>query len=70
MGIDLTSLVSDRDLVQQQEGRGIVLHDLRDKKTKLGVAKPTKPVAVAALKPAAAPKRRLVNSVFNLAQQN
>lgn len=68
--VEYLNSVSLLDLVQQQEGRGIVLHDLRDKKTKLGVAKPTKPVAVVALKPAAAPKRRLVNSVFNLAQQN
>ena len=68
--VEYLNSVSLLDLVQQQEGRGVVLHDLRDKKTKLGVAKPTKPVAVDVLKPATAPKRRLVNSVFNLAQQN
>ena len=56
--------------MQQQEGRGVVLHDLRDKKIKVNVAKPSKSAPAQALKPEAAPKRHIVNSVFNLAGQN
>ncbi len=68
--VEYLNSVSLRDLMQQQEGRGVVLHDLRDKKIKLNVAKPSKLAPAKTLKPEVAPKRHIVNSVFNLAGQN
>lgn len=66
--VEYLSSVSLRDLVQQQSERGVVLHDLRSKKIKNEGVKAEKPAsAVAAIKEDA-PKRPLVNSVFNLAQ--
>jgi Rrf2 family iron-sulfur cluster assembly transcriptional regulator len=66
--VEYLSSVSLRDLVQQQSERGVVLHDLRSKKIKIEGVKAEKPAsAVAAIKEDA-PKRPLVNSVFNLAQ--
>jgi Rrf2 family iron-sulfur cluster assembly transcriptional regulator len=68
--VEYLSSVSLRDLVHQQEGRGIVLHDLRPKKLKLEGARLNKSASTTALKKEAAPKQTLVNSVFNLAQQS
>jgi Rrf2 family iron-sulfur cluster assembly transcriptional regulator len=68
--VEYLSSVSLRDLVQQQSGRGIVLHDLRPKKLKTENIKAEKPVSAVAAVKEAAPKRPLVNSVFNLAQQS
>ncbi|MBU3543892.1 MAG: Fe-S cluster assembly transcription factor [Betaproteobacteria bacterium] len=68
--VDYLSSVSLRDLVQQQEGRGIVLHDLRHKKIKIEGVKSEKTAPVVAAKKEVAPKKPLVNSVFNLAQQS
>jgi Rrf2 family transcriptional regulator, iron-sulfur cluster assembly transcription factor len=68
--VDYLSSVSLRDLVQQQEGRGIVLHDLRHKKIKVESVKSQKAAPVLAVKKEIAPKRPLINSVFNLAQQS
>ncbi len=68
--VEYLSSVSLRDLVQQQSGRGIVLHDLRPKKIKTENAKAEKPATAVAAAKEAAPKRPLVNSVFNLAQQS
>jgi Rrf2 family transcriptional regulator, iron-sulfur cluster assembly transcription factor len=68
--VDYLSSVSLRDLVQQQEGRGIVLQDLRHKKIKIESVKSEKTAPVVAAKKEIAPKRPLVNSVFNLAQQS
>ncbi|QWE16031.1 Fe-S cluster assembly transcription factor [Polynucleobacter sp. AP-Nino-20-G2] len=67
--VEYLSSVSLRDLVQQQEGRGVVLHDLRPKKIKTEGLKAEKPAPLVAVKKEIAPKRPLVNSVFNLAQQ-
>ena len=67
--VEYLSSVSLRDLVQQQAGRGIVLHDLRTKKIKTDGVKAEKPAAAVAAAKEVAPKRPLVNSVFNLAQQ-
>ena len=66
--VEYLSSVSLRDLAQQQEGRGIVVHDLRQKKIKIESSKAQKPTAEIAAKKELAPKRPLVNSVFNLAQ--
>ena len=68
--VEYLSSVSLRDLVQQQSGRGIVLHDLRPKKIKTEIAKAEKPATAVAAAKEVAPKRPLVNSVFNLAQQS
>ena len=68
--VEYLSSVSLRDLVQQQSGRGIVLHDLRPKKIKADSVKAEKPTAAVAATKEVAPKRPLVNSVFNLAQQS
>jgi len=68
--VDYLSSVSLRDLVQQQEGRGIVLHDLRHKKIKIEGVKSEKTAPVVVAKKEVAPKKPLVNSVFNLAQQS
>lgn len=68
--VEYLSSVSLRDLVQQQEGRGVVLHDLRPKKIRSDVIKADKTAEVVAAKKEVTAKRPLVNSVFNLAQQN
>lgn len=68
--VEYLSSVSLRDLVQQQSGRGIVLHDLRPKKIKTESVKAEKPASAVAATKEVAPKRPLVNSVFNLAQQS
>jgi Rrf2 family iron-sulfur cluster assembly transcriptional regulator len=68
--VEYLSSVSLRDLVQQQSGRGIVLHDLRPKKIKTDSVKAEKPASAVAAAKEVAPKRPLVNSVFNLAQQS
>ena len=68
--VEYLSSVSLRDLVQQQSGRGIVLHDLRPKKIKADSVKAEKPATAIAATKEVAPKRPLVNSVFNLAQQS
>ena len=68
--VEYLSSVSLRDLVQQQSGRGIVLHDLRPKKIKTDSVKAEKPASPVAAAKEVAPKRPLVNSVFNLAQQS
>ena len=66
--VEYLSSVSLRDLAQQQEGRGMVVHDLRHKKIKVESSKAEKPTTAIAAKKELAPKRPLVNSVFNLAQ--
>ena len=68
--VEYLSSVTLRDLVQQQSGRGIVLHDLRPKKAKTESVKAEKPATAVAATKEVAPKRPLVNSVFNLAQQS
>ncbi len=68
--VEYLSSVSLRDLVQQQAGRGIILHDLRPKKIKTDSVKAAKPTSAVAVAKEVAPKRPLVNSVFNLAQQS
>jgi Rrf2 family iron-sulfur cluster assembly transcriptional regulator len=68
--VEYLSSVSLRDLVHQQSGRGIVLHDLRPKKIKADSVKAAKPAPAVAAKKEDAPKRPLVNSVFNLARQS
>lgn len=68
--VEYLSSVSLRDLVQQQSGRGIVLHDLRPKKIKTESVKAEKPASAVTAAKEVAPKRPLVNSVFNLAQQS
>lgn len=68
--VEYLSSVSLRDLAQQQESRGIVVHDLRQKKIKVESSKAEKPAVAIAAKKEVAPKRPLVNSVFNLAQQS
>jgi Rrf2 family iron-sulfur cluster assembly transcriptional regulator len=68
--VEYLSSVSLKDLVHQQEGRGIVLHDLRPKKIKTEGVKAEKPASAVAAAKEVAPKRPLVNSVFNLAQQS
>jgi len=67
--VEYLSSVSLRDLVQQQEGRGILLHDMRHKKIKVEGVKAEKPMPAIPVKREIAPKRHLVNSVFNLAEQ-
>jgi len=47
-----------------------VLHDLRHKKIKIEGVKSEKTAPVVAAKKEVAPKKPLVNSVFNLAQQS
>ena len=67
--VEYLSSVSLRDLVQQQAGRGIVLQDLRHKKIKAEGVKAEKPASAVATVKEVAPKRALINSVFNLAKQ-
>jgi Rrf2 family iron-sulfur cluster assembly transcriptional regulator len=68
--VEYLSSVSLRDLVQQQAGRGVVLHDLRPKKIKPETVKAGKPASAVAAVKEATPKRALINSVFNLAKQS
>ena len=69
--VEYLSSVTLRDLVEQQSGRGIVIQDMRHKKTKLDSSKPEKQAAATvAAKKEVAPKPPLINSVFNLAQQS
>jgi Rrf2 family iron-sulfur cluster assembly transcriptional regulator len=67
--VEYLSSVSLRDLVHQQEGRGIILQDLRPKKMKIESVRTEKPASSVAATKEVAPKRPLVNSVFNLAKQ-
>ena len=67
--VEYLSSVSLRDLVHQQEGRGIILQDLRPKKMKTENVRAEKPASSVAATKEVAPKRPLVNSVFNLAKQ-
>ena len=62
--VEYLSSVSLRNLVQQQEGRGVVIQD------KVESAKATKPVPALAAKKEVAPKAPLINSVFNLARHS
>ena len=68
--VEYLSSVSLKDLVQQQEWRGIVIQDIRQKKIKVEGAKADKPAPALAVKKEVAPKLPLVNSVFNLARQS
>jgi Rrf2 family transcriptional regulator, iron-sulfur cluster assembly transcription factor len=68
--VEYLSSVSLRNLVQQQEGRGVVIQDMRQKKVKVESAKAEKPVSALAAKKEVAPKAPLINSVFNLARQS
>jgi Rrf2 family iron-sulfur cluster assembly transcriptional regulator len=67
--VEYLSSVSLKDLVYQQEGRGVVLQDLRPKKMKTDSVKAEKPASAVVATKEVAPKRPLVNSVFNLAKQ-
>jgi Rrf2 family iron-sulfur cluster assembly transcriptional regulator len=67
--VEYLDSVSLRDLAKQQEGRGVVIQDLREKKVRIDSIKTKKPATVAATKKDEAPKRPLINSVFNLARQ-
>jgi Rrf2 family iron-sulfur cluster assembly transcriptional regulator len=58
-----------RDLVLQQEGRGIVIQDMRQKKVKVESVKAEKAAPALAVKKEPAPKAPLINSGFNLARQ-
>ena len=68
--VEYLSSVTLKDLVQQQEGRGIVIQDMRQKKIKVESAKAEKTASAVAAKKEVAPKAPLVNSVFNLARQS
>ena len=68
--VEYLSSVTLRDLVLQQEGRGIVIQDMRQKKVKTETARPEKVAPVLAVKKEVAPKAPLINSVFNLARQS
>ena len=68
--VEYLSSVTLKDLVQQQEGRGIVIKDMRQKKIKVESAKAEKIASAVAAKKEVAPKAPLVNSVFNLARQS
>jgi len=68
--VEYLSSVSLRDLAQQQEGRGIVIQDMRQKKIKVESSKAEKSAPVLAAKKEVVPKAPLINSVFNLAQQS
>ncbi len=68
--VEYLSSVSLQDLVLQQEGRGLVIQDMRHKKIKVNSAKVDKSAPALAAKKEVAPKTPLVNSVFNLARQN
>jgi Rrf2 family iron-sulfur cluster assembly transcriptional regulator len=47
----------------------VVIQDLREKKVRVDLIKTKKPATVTANKKDEAPKRPLINSVFNLARQ-
>ena len=68
--VEYLSSVTLRDLVQQQEGRGLIIQDMRPKKVKVENAKAEKPAPAIAAKKEVSAKVPLVNSVFNLARQN
>jgi len=67
--VEYLDSVSLRDLAKQQESRGVVIQDLREKKVRVDSIKTKKLNPVGAAKKAEAPKRPLINSVFNLAKQ-
>jgi len=67
--VEYLDSVSLRDLAKQQESRGVVIQDLREKKVRVEPIKTKKLNPVGAAKKAEAPKRPLINSVFNLAKQ-
>jgi Rrf2 family iron-sulfur cluster assembly transcriptional regulator len=67
--VEYLSSVTLRDLVIQQEGRGIVIQDMRQKKVKAESVKAEKVAPARAVKKEPAPKAPLINSVFNLARQ-
>ncbi len=66
--VEYLSSVSLRDLVLQQESRGVVIQDLREKKIKVEGLKQDKTVIATVAKKEIVPKPHLVNSVFNLAR--
>jgi Rrf2 family iron-sulfur cluster assembly transcriptional regulator len=68
--VEYLSSVTLRDLVLQQEGRGIVIQDMRQKKMKVESAKATKTGPAVTAKKEVAPKAPLINSVFNLARHS
>lgn len=70
--VEYLASVSLRDLVAQQADRGLVIHDLRERKVKVEPIKLMKaaPVALAKKEPSVVAKPHLVNSVFNLARQS
>ncbi len=67
--VEYLDSVSLRDLAKQQESRGVVIQDLREKKVRVDSIKTKKLNPVGAAKKAEAPKRPLINSVFNLVKQ-
>ena len=67
--VEYLDSVSLRDLAKQQEVRGVVIQDLREKKVRVDSIKTKKPATVAVTKKDESPKRPLINSVFNLARQ-
>jgi len=67
--VEYLDSVSLRDLAKQQEGRGVVIQDLREKKVRVDSIKTKKPATVTVTKKDESPKRPLINSVFNLARQ-
>jgi Rrf2 family iron-sulfur cluster assembly transcriptional regulator len=68
--VEYLSSVSLQELVQQQEDRGIVLHDLRQKKPKIESSKFEKPAMPIPVKKETPSKPVIVNSIFNLAQRS
>mgnify|MGYP000535344196 CR=1 FL=1 len=68
--VEYLDSVTLRDLVQQQESRGVVIQDMRQKKIKVESTKAEKPAPVLAVKKEVTPKAPLINSVFNLARQS
>ena len=68
--VEYLSSVTLKDLVIQQEGRGIVIQDMRQKKIKVESVKAAKTAPALSAKKEPAPKAPLINSVFNLARQS
>ena len=68
--VEYLSSVTLKDLVQQQEGRGVVIQDMRQKKVKVENTKAEKLAPAVTAKKEPATKVLLVNSVFNLARQS
>jgi Rrf2 family iron-sulfur cluster assembly transcriptional regulator len=68
--VEYLSSVTLKDLVQQQEGRGNVIQDMRPKKIKVESPKVEKSAPALVAKKEVAPKAPLINSVFNLARQS